>query len=427
MSVSRISDLSSRIAHNTAKLDDYLAASDHPTPSFDVDAHLGDPIPQDGPGIDATRSAIIDDAIELQRLVLGPRDYLLTCMHNAQLAQQAIVRFRLAHTFPIDGEATFAEIAKASQLDEPFVRQVLRLAINQHIFCEPQAGRVQHNAVSRLLVEDDALHDWVGASTDELWQAAAQTCNAISKWPGSQKPNETGFALANLSDKSPYEILNDYPERARRFANAMKSFTQGTGFELHHITDTFPWGELGEGTVVDVGGSQGFVCFALAKKFPSLSFVVQDLEPVIDGARTLAQSNTAESSARVEFMVHDFLTEQPVHGAVAFIMRWVLHNWSDEYCINILKNLIPALTPGAKIIVNDTVLPPIGTMPRWREARLRATDLTMKEMQNSHERELEDWKKLFSMADSRFKFQDARQPAGSNLWIMVIEWQGGAS
>lgn len=55
-----------------------------------------------------------------------------------------------------------------------------------------------------------------------------------------------------------------------------------------------------------------------------------------------------------------------------------------------------------------------------------ATDLTMKEMQNSRERELGDWKELFSAADPRFKFQAATQPAGSNLWIMVVEWQGAA-
>lgn len=97
----------------------------------------------------------------------------------------------MAHSFPVDSEATFAEIAAKSNLDEPFVRQVLRLAITQGIFCEPQEGIVRHNAVSRLLAEDEALHDWVGASTDDLWQAAAQTCNAITKWPGSQEPNET--------------------------------------------------------------------------------------------------------------------------------------------------------------------------------------------------------------------------------------------
>lgn len=111
--------------------------------------------------------------------------------HNALLSQQAIVRFRLAHTFPIGQEATFADIAKASGLNESDVRQILRLAVLQNIFAESHPGLISHTAVSRLLVEDQPLSDWVASSTDDLWQAAAQTCNAMAKYPGSQEPTET--------------------------------------------------------------------------------------------------------------------------------------------------------------------------------------------------------------------------------------------
>lgn len=58
--------------------------------------------------------------------------------------------------------------------------------------------------------------------------------------------------MANNTDKSMYEVFSQYPERARRFANAMQSFTQGSGFAMHHIVDNFPWGETPGGTVVDV-------------------------------------------------------------------------------------------------------------------------------------------------------------------------------
>jgi hypothetical protein len=49
-----------------------------------------------------------------------------------------------------------------------------------------------------------------------------------------------------------YQFFSTVPERARRFGNAMRSFTEGTGFELSHIADGFPWATLGKGTVVDV-------------------------------------------------------------------------------------------------------------------------------------------------------------------------------
>lgn len=32
----------------------------------------------------------------------------------------------------------------------------------------------------------------------------------------------------------------------------MRSFTEGTGFELDHIVDNFPWGDIKDGIVVDV-------------------------------------------------------------------------------------------------------------------------------------------------------------------------------
>lgn len=64
-----------------------------------------------------------------------------------------------------------------------------------------------------------------------------------------------GFALANRTDKPVYEEFLRFPERARRFGNAMRSFTEGTGFELSHVVDNFPWETLNNGTVVDVRDS----------------------------------------------------------------------------------------------------------------------------------------------------------------------------
>lgn len=70
-------------------------------------------------------------------------------------------------------------------------------------------------------------------------------------------------------------------------------------------------------------------------------------------------------------MAHDFFTEQPVVGADVYLFRWIMHNWSDKYCVKILRCLIPALKPGAKIIVNDNVLPQPGEVSKWKESRLR--------------------------------------------------------
>lgn len=50
-------------------------------------------------------------------------------------------------------------MATASDLQETNVRQIVRHAILKGIFVEPRGGIVAHNAVSRLVAQDQAIHD----------------------------------------------------------------------------------------------------------------------------------------------------------------------------------------------------------------------------------------------------------------------------
>lgn len=127
--------------------------------------------------------------------------------HNELVSQQAITRYRIAHAFPVGQEASFADIAAATGLDQGLVRRFVRHAIIKHIFSEPRPGIIAHNAVSRLLAEDQVVHDWVRTSTDDMWQAAAQACNALDKWPASQEPNETVSDRRALLFMRPIDLL----------------------------------------------------------------------------------------------------------------------------------------------------------------------------------------------------------------------------
>jgi hypothetical protein len=122
-------------------------------------------------------------------------------------------------------------------------------------------------------------------------------------------------------------------------------------------------------------------------------------------------------------MLHDFFTPQPVTHADVYFFRWIFHNWPD-YGIRILRNLILALKAGARIVVNDNVLPQPGTLANWKEERVRSMDLTMLELQNARERELKDWETLFKEADERFEWKGGKRPEGSTLWILEAVWRG---
>jgi hypothetical protein len=61
-----------------------------------------------------------------------------------------------------------------------------------NVFRETADGKgITHNAVSRLLVEEPVLSDWLSYSLDESWPAAAKAVDAIGKWPDCDEPRNT--------------------------------------------------------------------------------------------------------------------------------------------------------------------------------------------------------------------------------------------
>ena len=224
------------------------------------------------------------------------------------------------------------------------------------IFSEPRLGYVQHTAVSRLLKEDPEAMDTVGFLLEDLAPASTKVIEAFKKWPGSGEPNETGFNIENDTSDPFYLELAKNPERSRRFGGGMRFMTRGSLYDIGHLISGYDWAILDKagGTVVDIGGGHGGVSRALAGATSNLKLIVQDLPGTVkEGERLLP----ASLEGRVTFMPHDFFTEQPVKGADVYFFRFILHNWSDKYCTKILKNLLPAMKDGSKVVIYEFLIP----------------------------------------------------------------------
>lgn len=121
-----------------------------------------------------------------------------------------------------------------------------------------------------------------------------------------------------------------------------------------------------------MGGSTGGTAIALAIGHPHLNFIVQDLPAVLEGVEdTLPADLSPHVKARIQFQPYSFLDEQTVKNADIYLFRQVFHNWPDKYCVTILQNLVPALKPGAKIVVNGYIMPESGDMTSAVEKTFR--------------------------------------------------------
>ncbi|CAF9929953.1 MAG: hypothetical protein GOMPHAMPRED_005523 [Gomphillus americanus] len=383
-----IAELAASIFENTIKVNEYMTRNDIVIPSLDLGSPISWNIPLEATDILAARKAAIEATVELQTLLLGPREHFIQLTRfSSNIPIHAITRFNLANNVPINGEIAVKDLARQSKVDEQSLGRLLRYAINLKLFEYSKPGYICHSVMSRMLAENVDIHDYASASCNEMWPSSAHVVDALNKFPGSQEPNETGFNLANDTQLTLYQYVEQHPVRAR------------------------------QKLINKVGGSNGFVAIALAEAFSNLKCIVQDLPTVVKDMKA-----PANLSGRIEFLAHDFFEPQPVKNADVYFFRWILHNWPDKYAVRILQSLIPALKVGAKIIVYDEVLPPHGVLPEEMDLALAQLDINMMTLQNAKLRSAEEWKQLFEQADSRFKFGGITIPPGSALGFVEVEW-----
>ncbi|KAF8852549.1 S-adenosyl-L-methionine-dependent methyltransferase [Acephala macrosclerotiorum] len=125
------------------------------------------------------------------------------------------------------------------------------------------------------------------------------------------------------------------------------------------FSDTYPFDSLGEGlsspddvVLVDVGGGYGHALANIQQYVPELKGKKMVLE---DFAKTIESHVPLENTAAVPY---NFLTtEQPIKGARAYLLRHVLHDWSDHVCRKILLHTIPAMTKESRILIAEIILP----------------------------------------------------------------------
>lgn len=117
------------------------------------------------------------------------------------------------------------------------------------------------------------------------------------------------------------------------------------------------------------------------------------------------------------------LQQHPVHGAEAYFFANIIHNWSDRYAVRILRALIPALKPGARVLVCDRLIPEPGTVPLVEERELRALDLIMYILFNAKEHTETEMRALFRAADERFEYVDTHAVPHGLFKICEAVWK----
>lgn len=311
---------------------------------------------------------------------------------------QAINDYNIAQCIPLNGTATYTEISEKSGLELDKCRRIIRYAMTNHVFHEPASEHVAHTAISALLSRDAGARDLAGHCLEEVHTGTAFQVRAMHKWPNTVQTGETGLSLGfGTEGKDFFEFLTREPHRAQRFGGAMGFFgSSGSNFSPDiEVARGYPWKDLGKAKMVDCGGSRGHVSVAVANVAPEIQFVVQDLPDVVTQAEARPPPGL---EGRIRYEAYDFFTPQPIKDADVYFFRRIFHDWPDHVCLNILRNLVPSMKAGSRVILNETILSSEGVSSAnpMEEKLGRTLDMQMLVALGSRERTLEDWKGLFA-------------------------------
>jgi hypothetical protein len=185
------------------------------------------------------------------------------------------------------------------------------------------------------------------------------------------------------------------------------------------IAQDYPWHEVGDETVLDLGGGSGGLIALLLREFPSMKGGVFDLPKAIEEAKTNFHSELGQYKdvgTRVppeNLTTGDFMKEVP--PSEVYTMKWCLHDWDDEKATLILRNVRRAIKKGprSRLVILESVLRDghMGRMSRYG-------DLNMMVAVGGHERDESEWDKL--ARDSGWKMNGIH--VLRNAWPCAIEF-----
>jgi len=187
-----------------------------------------------------------------------------------------------------------------------------------------------------------------------------------------------------------YDYMAHHPEQGRLFDEAMLELTR---VMVPAVLDAYDF--AGASRIVDVGGGSGTLLSAVLHREPGTGGVLFDTPRVADSARGRIRDEGLAD--RCSVVGGDFFREVP-EGGDLYVLKWVLHNWSDERATAILRSCRRAMREDATLLVIESVLPSDGASHPGK-----AMDLSMLVLTGGRERTEEQFTELLTGAGLRLE------------------------
>jgi hypothetical protein len=329
------------------------------------------PLIGNSPRLTAAEADRADRSVALLQLING---------HWAAQTVRAMASLRIAEHVSA-GARTAKAVSVLESSDEDATFRLMRAAA--------ALGLLTCNAKGEFAVT--ALGDLLREGVSGSLRAAALARSGPGVWDGlGLLPQAVRAGTSRLEETTGGDIFDYFAvngEAGQTFARAMSDLSAQVAEDAVALLSP---GEASR--VVDVGGSNGALVLALLRAHPDMSGQVLDLPHVMEGA--MAAAMEAGLQDRFSAVAGDFFESVP--PADYYLLKWVLHDWPDHECVQILGNCRKAGGRGARMLVIESLISEVGSPDP-----VALFDMNMLAVTGGKQRSLAEFDELFAASGWR--------------------------
>ncbi|UYA59172.1 hypothetical protein NAL19_944 [Pectobacterium sp. F1-1] len=251
-----------------------------------------------------------------------------------------------------DGGSRIAELAKACHVGEKSVLDIIKVLEVFGFFEVKDESIIKNNARSALLMSDhvNSMKNFCMLFGNEYYQGfdgLLHTC----------RTGASGFK--QVFGLTLYEHLANSASRAEIYDLAMRDLSRPVGYVLaKEYASLFNK----TGSVVDIGGGSGVILIEIIKQYHNLTGCLFDMTGVCSRSEKSVTQHYPELKERMVFTPGSFFEAIP-SGYDVYLLKNILHNWNDEFCLKILKAIAQSIGHSTLLII-EPLLEHEETSPR---------------------------------------------------------------
>jgi hypothetical protein len=294
----------------------------------------------------------------------------------------SIAEFGVADLIQSGEPQPVEHLAAASKLHEPSLYRILRFLASHGLFQETANRRFDHTPLSAALRTD----------APGSFRAGAQMFHHLfAGWDGLHHSLQTGQPGFNKVFGSPvFDYIQAHPEMGPVFDAGMSSLNY---YETTSMLDAYNFGRTS--VLADIGGGNGSLLSAILTRHTHMKGILFDLGHVVGRAK--GNLKAAGLSERCTLIEGNFFQSVPA-GADAYLFRHIIHDWTDEQCMQILGHCRKVIPASGKLLIADCVVPP-GNAP----CQSKELDMTMLAFPGGKERTEAEFRSLLKASGFELK------------------------